>query len=71
MFGLRRGKWVSLKHPGEATDGWRGTGIGVCLCVMGGVVELGDERWDESRVEKGRLRRMLTVYSCENPPVVP
>lgn len=30
LFGLRRRKWVSLQHPGEAKDGW-------CFCVLGGV----------------------------------
>lgn len=41
LFGWRRRKWVSLKHPGEAEDGWRGTCvvracICLCSCVMGG-----------------------------------
>lgn len=52
LFGLGRGKWVSLKHPGEAEDGWRGTRVYVFLCDGG--VELGrrgGER-DERRVGK-------------------
>lgn len=36
----------------QRMDGGVQTSVYVCLCVMGGVVGLEGERWDESRVGK-------------------